>query len=121
MLILDKYSRKILKYLNKNCSEQNPISSEDLESKFDFDCQTFRYSFNQLKEGIYIQPICKEIHDCLVDYYCSSTKGKSYFKDAIKQFLKNTTKEFFRSILCPIIVAFFTTLLTLLLSSIFEQ
>lgn len=126
MFILDKYSEKILKYLNKNSSENNPLANDKLYKSIPYDRKTIESSIKQLISENKIvnntRPyfVSNTIMSSSVSFY-PTTIGKNYFRDKYIFKIINGIKEFVRSIFCPIIVSIVTTLLTLLINNLLSK
>lgn len=117
---MDKYSEKILKYLNKNSSEENPLNRKTLYKELNYDKQTIDSSLglliseNKIVSKNHIIATSNSVASTIVSVY-PTTIGKNYFKDKYISKIINGIKEFVRSIFCPILVSIVTTLLTLLI------
>lgn len=118
---MNKYAKKVLKYLNKNSPKL--YSAHELSSKFNID----HYFANEvLKELIDDQLVTKKnilksngISTSAVAHYRSTLKGIDYFKNNIKLNLTKFLYSFLNSIFCPIIVSIITTLITIWISKLF--
>ncbi len=123
---MDKYSEKILKYLNKNSSENNPLANDKLYKSIPYDRKTIESSIKQLISENKIvnntRPyfVSNTIMSSSVSFY-PTTIGKNYFRDKYIFKIINGIKEFVRSIFCPIIVSIVTTLLTLLINNLLSK
>ncbi len=126
MFILDKYSEKILKYLNKNSSKDNPLINDELYNSIPYDRKTIESSIKQLISENKIvnntRPyfVSDTIMSSSVSYY-PTTIGKNYFKDKYISKIINGIKVFVRSIFFPILVSIVTTLLTLLINNLLSK
>ena len=121
---MNKYSRKILKYINKYASKNNPITREQLYKHFQYDKSTINGCINELTDLNFLDSnktlIAYNDMSTMVDCcnYWSTTIGKDYFINELKTNIINFLKIFFTSIFCPIIVSIITTLITIWLSSL---
>ncbi len=107
---MDKYPRKILKYLNLFSSSDKPIPNIDIYHNFPLDLKTVDKALDFLNSNNYV---CKHFSrkTGLISYY-STSKGKDYFKDIFKIKLLNAFKIIFLNILCPLLVAYLTARIT---------
>ncbi len=118
---MNKYSEKILKYLIKHSSKDSPLTNQDLYNSIPYDNKTIDSSIKQLITEDKIinntRPFIasNQIRFASISYY-PTTIGKNYFKDKYFSILIKGIKEFIRSIFCPILVSFITTLITIFLS-----
>ncbi|MCI8346584.1 MAG: hypothetical protein HFJ12_01370 [Bacilli bacterium] len=123
---MDKYSEKILKYLNKNSSKDNPLINDELYNSIPYDRKTIESSIKQLISENKIvnntRPyfVSDTIMSSSVSYY-PTTIGKNYFKDKYISKIINGIKVFVRSIFFPILVSIVTTLLTLLINNLLSK
>lgn len=115
---MNKYSRKILKYLNKNFPQK--YSDDELINNFKIDTNISNEVFDELLSQNFIEETL--YYETCDNYrtskscYNSNLKGLEYFKNN----RINNLKLIFNSIICPIIVSAITTLITIWLSGIFE-
>ncbi len=115
---MNKFSKKVLKYLNKQFPKK--YSDAELIDKFKIDtnisCEVFDELISQklVDEALYYETNekCRTSKSC----FSSNLKGLEYFKN---NHIDNL-KLIFNSIICPIIVSVITTLITIWLSKIFE-
>lgn len=121
---MNKYSIKILKYLNKHSSKDKPIKLEKLYQVFSFDEQTIKNSVEILEKNKLINYMnygeyCDDIIFC-VKYFYSNTAGKDYFKDIylnnIKSFLLKCSELLFDRIILTIVVSIITSILTTIIT-----
>lgn len=114
---MNKYSKKVLKLLNKESPKL--FSKDELSSKFHIDKFYENDIFQELIDNDLINQQCiarsNNISVSGENYYRSTMKGKDYFKNNFKHMLAQLFTSFFNSILCPIIVSVITTLITIYL------
>ena len=118
---MNKYSKKILKFLNK---ESPKLYSEyELAQMYKIDKHYISETFKDLVDNKLISKECiaksNGISVSGENYYRSTLKGKSYFKSNFIVHLNKFLYSCLNSILCPIIVSVITTLITIWLSGLF--
>lgn len=93
--------RRILKTISKRYKNNKLINSDEIITLFP--------NIDELEEDlIYLQSLKLIDRDCEWNYYLT-TQGRIYFKTETI----NSFEIVIKSIICPIVVAFFTTLITL--------
>lgn len=101
MTILTGNPKKVFKIIYKRYKSNFLINSDEI--------RTFFSNENELEEDLtYLHKLDLIDHDYHWNYVLTST-GRIYFKNIFLEFFFAITK----SIFCPIIVAFITTLITL--------
>ena len=114
---MNKNSKKILKYINKHSSKQNTINAKTLSEKTALDIDTVKEIAFYLNKDNLINIVKSTVatQNGLQFYnteqFYPTNKGKEYFNVQCKEQIN----LYLRSIFCPIIVSFVTTLITLLL------
>lgn len=107
---MDKYSKKILKYLNKNSDDDKAVPVVKIYNSFKIDIITINNSLDFLNNNGYVLKHCG--HSGTIIYH-STSKGKDYFKDNFKNNLFNVFKIIFLDIFCPLLVAYITARITI--------
>lgn len=101
MKILTGKPKEIFNLIYKRYNSDNLINSDEIRNLF--------HNINELEEDLsFLHSLDLIDHDYHWNYVLTS-KGRTYYKDLFLQYFFATTK----SIFCPIIVAFVTTLITL--------
>ena len=118
---MNKYARKILKYLNKHSSKDNPINIDTLYNQFNYDKNTIDRALKLLdNESLininrHLYAASNRVVSHMESFY-PTTMGKNYRKDSTNKLLLSSLKLFLKSIFCPILVSLITTLLTIWLA-----
>lgn len=122
---MDKYSKIVLKFLNKYASKDKLISIDNLYKNLNIDETLIDESIKNLKNELYIESEIKIEHIDNFHHsypvYCSTIKGKEFFKEQFKNSLKHYFDICLQSIFCPIIVSFLTALITTLIAVKFSS
>ena len=109
-------SNKILKYLNKHSSKDNPIEFFKLMETLDIEKEIFESEINYLLNEHKIIKSQKIIVGTEItyteSYYYSSKRGKNFFKNITKNQIKTFLIFVICNILVPILVAYITSILT---------
>ena len=116
---MNKNTKKVLKYLNKHSSYENPVDILDISK----DCHFEKVFTKELLEELITDKLIKtrksgratNQYTEIVTMYYSSNIGKSYFSSKRLKTFQEILKGFIHSIFCPIVVSIITTLITLLL------
>lgn len=109
-------ANKILKYLNKHSSKDNPIEFFELMKTLDIEKEIFEFEINYLLKKYKIMQIQKVITGTGItyteSYYYSSKRGKNFFKNITKNKIKTFLIFVICNILVPILVAYITSIIT---------
>lgn len=111
---MNKYANKILKYLNKFSTDDEPIDVFKIFKDFNVDEETLTDVLNFLERKVLIKSF-KHYYDNKIlssVFYSSTTLGREYFKTKFKNKLFNAVRIIFLNIICPLLVAYITALIT---------
>ncbi len=103
---MNKYSRKILRIINEANTPTNFYLYENLK----YDKNTIDHSLELLKDDNYIY--CEFSRTGKI-YYYSTVKGKDYILNRVKNSFIYILKIIFLNIICPLFVAYITTIITI--------
>lgn len=113
---MDKYCKKILKYLNKHSSKDKPLTSFALYKKLNYDTETIDKSLELLKNNNkivakIIQYDEEDIYSQNLVYY-SINMGIDYFKIEFRKLFFKCIRFLILNIICPLLVAYLTVRIT---------